>query len=354
MSKYLHIFQPIFFSKGRVRGIIIDPLRQEYLLVPKALIDFSKRVNFKTIEDIYCLFPESEEIVDEYLKFLLDKELAEWQDKDIINNFKFKIDTNLFDLYPPNTLHSVIDISNTSNHNYKKIQSVYERCNVLFLQFRIFNNITYETYASIDEFLGSGLFLDVEVVVFNEIAREIIEAMVNSPYISKIITSKEYNLNSTKLLDRSNTIKDQRSCGMISPLQFNTSPFFLHESKSFNTCLNKKLSIDREGNIKNCPSMAKSYGNINDPNLDVEFIVNSEEFQKVWHINKDKIHVCKDCEFRHVCTDCRAYVEDPKDILSKPLKCGYNPYTTEWEEWSTHPMKQKAIDYYGMRDIINS
>ncbi|NIG32274.1 grasp-with-spasm system SPASM domain peptide maturase, partial [Enterobacter sp. Ap-916] len=33
---------------------------------------------------------------------------------------------------------------------------------------------------------------------------------------------------------------------------------------------------------------------------------------------------------------------------SKPLKCGYNPYTGEWEEWSINPLKQKAIKYYGM------
>ena len=30
------------------------------------------------------------------------------------------------------------------------------------------------------------------------------------------------------------------------------------ESLSFNNCLNAKISIDRFGNIKNCPSMAKS------------------------------------------------------------------------------------------------
>lgn len=36
------------------------------------------------------------------------------------------------------------------------------------------------------------------------------------------------------------------------------------------------------------------------------------------------------------------------DILSKPLKCGYNPYTGEWSDWSTNPLKQKAIEFYGI------
>lgn len=43
---------------------------------------------------------------------------------------------------------------------------------------------------------------------------------------------------------------------------------------------------------------------------------------------------------------------DPEDILIKPLKCGYNPYTGEWSEWSTNPLKQKAITHYGMEDLV--
>ena len=90
--------------------------------------------------------------------------------------------------------------------------------------------------------------------------------------------------------------------------------------------------------------MKESYGNIKDTTL--EEVLNKKGFKKLWTIHKDKIKVCQDCEFRHICTDCRAYREDPEDIYSKPLKCGYSPYTNEWEEWSTNPLKQKAIKHY--------
>lgn len=92
--------------------------------------------------------------------------------------------------------------------------------------------------------------------------------------------------------------------------------------------------------------MTESFGNINDTSL-LE-VLEKPGFKKLWDLSKDKIHVCKDCEFRYICTDCRAYVEDPDDILSKPLKCGYNPYTGEWSDWSTNPLKQKAIEFYGI------
>jgi hypothetical protein len=54
------------------------------------------------------------------------------------------------------------------------------------------------------------------------------------------------------------------------------------------------------------------------------------DFAALWSINKDQITVCKDCEFRYVCTDCRAYLLDAGDLYSKPSKCTYDPYTAEW------------------------
>ena len=114
------------------------------------------------------------------------------------------------------------------------------------------------------------------------------------------------------------------------------------ESLQYNNCLNKKIGIDINGEIKNCPSMEKSYGNIS--NTSLLDVINNNEFKALWSINKDKINICKDCEFRYVCTDCRAFISDPDDIYSKPLKCGYNPYTNIWEDWSKNKLKEYAID----------
>ena len=146
-------------------------------------------------------------------------------------------------------------------------------------------------------------------------------------------------------------------CGLIGLKEMSINIDHYSESIMHNSCLNRKISIDAEGNIKNCPSMTESYGNIRDTTL--AEAIEKPGFKKYWNINKDQIAVCKDCEFRYICTDCRAYVEDPHDTsgpdgtnLSKPLKCGYNPYTGEWAEWSTNPLKQKAIEFYGMKELI--
>ena len=96
--------------------------------------------------------------------------------------------------------------------------------------------------------------------------------------------------------------------------------------------------------------MVQSFGNIKESTL--AEALNHPGFKKHWNITKDQVAVCKDCEFRYICTDCRAYLEKPDDQYSKPLKCGYNPYTNTWEAWSASPLKQKAIDFYGMKDLV--
>jgi SPASM domain peptide maturase of grasp-with-spasm system len=121
------------------------------------------------------------------------------------------------------------------------------------------------------------------------------------------------------------------------------------ESLNYNSCLNRKISIDKEGNIKNCPSMQKNYGCIT--NTSLSEVIDIQDFRRVWSIKKDDINTCKGCEFRYVCTDCRAYIENPENENSKPLKCGYNPSTNEWEDWSRSPLKKIAISYYGLTEF---
>jgi len=123
-------------------------------------------------------------------------------------------------------------------------------------------------------------------------------------------------------------ILDSSHCGNINPGYFNSNISLFTENNNFNSCLNKKIGIDFTGNIKNCPTMNRSFGNIKTDSIK-DFIFD-EKFQALWKIKKDDIQICKYCEFRYICTDCRAFHEEA-DFLLKPKKCTYNPYSCEWE-----------------------
>ncbi|MEI6766231.1 MAG: grasp-with-spasm system SPASM domain peptide maturase [Bacteroidota bacterium] len=150
-----------------------------------------------------------------------------------------------------------------------------------------------------------------------------------------------------------NEILEKRiSCGNISPFYFKVNPDLFTESQHYNTCLNRKVCIDVNGEIKNCPAMSRSFGNIKDTTI-AEAIA-KPGFKDLWSIRKDNIDVCKDCEFRYMCTDCRAFIKDPNNIYSQPAKCPYNPYLAKWqgdegyitvEEWRhQNPDWEKSVE----------
>lgn len=139
-------------------------------------------------------------------------------------------------------------------------------------------------------------------------------------------------------------INSSLHCGIVSPSYFAPNTKMYYDGLNGNSCLNKKIAIDVDGNIKNCPSQAKSFGNIN--SISILDAMSDIGFKSLWTITKDSIHVCKDCEFRMICTDCRAYIDNPEDIYSKPLKCGYNPYSSEWQDREKMQDKQRSIAFY--------
>jgi SPASM domain peptide maturase of grasp-with-spasm system len=122
-------------------------------------------------------------------------------------------------------------------------------------------------------------------------------------------------------------ITDETHCGVVHPGYFSTAIDHFTEAQQHNTCLNRKISIDKKGQICNCPSMTQKFGNVKEITLDEA--INQPDFKKNWTINKDQIETCKACEFRYICSDCRAYTKDNQP-LEKPAKCGYDPYSGEW------------------------
>jgi len=121
------------------------------------------------------------------------------------------------------------------------------------------------------------------------------------------------------------SIENNKQCGFTSEFNMNAQTQFYIESKNHNNCLYRKIAFDQDGLIKNCPAMKESFGSIYDKNIDLTKLLTNKNFTKFWNINKDKIDVCKDCEYRYACLDCRCFRMN-EDIYSKPKKCKYNPY----------------------------
>jgi radical SAM protein with 4Fe4S-binding SPASM domain len=111
----------------------------------------------------------------------------------------------------------------------------------------------------------------------------------------------------------------------IKELNVEANDFFYHQE--FNPCLGHQIAIDTGREIKPCLWWPSDLGNIHDTGKIKDMII-SGKFDKYWEMNKDRIEVCSECEYRYNCMDCRIHSHSLNDNFSlKPSFCNYDPYT---------------------------
>lgn len=342
---------------GSKKSLIYDFQRQKLYPLPTSVLKILKNNNKKKLNSFLNRFSlNNQEILKDTIQHLYDIEVIFFSNK--ISSFP-----NISISYDfPSIISNAIIIHNPFV-NYENLFWELNTFNCKALEIIVPKNVKNRFDFNIINSLNEHSIEVINFHIDNEKKIDIasIEALSMAPRVNNIyIWDKNKKLLQNNFSNLTNQNKKifliqgelaLHQCGKIGLEQMTLNFYHFTESIHHNSCLNRKISIDSEGKIKNCPSMLESFGNIRDTTL--AEAIEKPGFKKYWDINKDKIHVCKDCEFRYICTDCRAYVEDPDDILSKPLKCGYNPYTGEWSEWSTNPLKQKTIDYYGMREMVD-
>jgi len=339
--------------------VICDLQRNSYSIIPNDLFEILRLYDGSSICEVKKKYQNNfDEIIDEYFEFLLDKEYVFFSDSNI------DFPKLSLEWYEPFRINNAI-IDYNEKIDYDKILIELNKLNCKSLEIRFFDNIQFSFIESVLLFIEQNEMilysLGFVLKYSDEMDKNVLENFISkNPRISYVIVSnapancyvevdkhrKSYVFYSQDKVDSSS------NCGLISSKSFVVNTRLFTESQEFNTCLNRKISIDVEGNIKNCPSMSQSFGKIG--NVTLEEVLEKPEFKKYWNVNKDQIEVCKDCEFRHICTDCRAFIEEPENQYSKPLKCGYDPYTNVWSDWSTNPPKVKAIEFYGMQELVKN
>lgn len=336
MSKYFKLFSCCIPVKGASISIICDLQRNEIFYIPNELYEILLN-NVIDVEKLVASFSiEEQDTIREYFDFFIDKEYGFYTDTP--GSFP---EINKEYIIPERINNVIVDVSNQSNHNFDRILFSLNILGCKFLELRFFSHILLSDV--IDQYLSkiSGSRLR-SVTLFMRYCEDLTKENIYDAIISKytfiskvIIHSAPYKKNEKSLkygmlYYLTTEIISEKQCGNISKGYFSVNyPTFL-ESLNYNSCLYKKLAVDSSGLIKNCPSCESSFGDHKKD--DIVEIVASSEFQKVWSITKDNIEVCKDCQFRYICTDCRAYIQNKDNIYSKPLKCSYNPYLDRWED----------------------
>ncbi len=363
---YFRVYTNCIVTKGYTKSVISDIQREKSDFIPNSLADIIERLNQKeNLVSIYKDYDEeSKPILDEYLDFLLQEEYGFYCSKEEFDMF---IDLDLHYQNPDRISNIIIEVKKNELSFLKGVVTQLERLGCKFVALVCYESLDPADFEMIRLMFDNTIVNSVEIIsqYSNDIpVTTISEISMKFERLTSLFffnSPSKMTMGSRK--KQCNVVFSQKKytnfsfCGGISSDHFQTNLPKVLEALNHNSCLNKKIAIDINGNIKNCPAMPEKFGNIKDINLDEA--IKHKNFKQYWNITKDNIAVCKDCEFRYICTDCRAFTERShlnSDLLdtSKPLKCGYDPYTGEWEEWSTNELKQKAINYYKQLSIRNS
>lgn len=351
MKKHFKLFSNCILVNGASRSSIYDLQRRELFLLPNEIAKIIERLNNKeSIHSIKEKYKQKEQkMIDEAISFLIQKEFGFLCDYD---DYELFTEMDLSYSVPSKINNIIIELD---DFNIDRVQKINHLTNEFLCQsicFIFYFEVSVTQLEGVLElFRDSKTVGSIEIMAkfSNNNEKVAIDRLIEkNKRLDKLtfFNTKGNIQNSDKVNYLEYDFKNFSFCGGVSESLFSINQNKVLESINFNSCLYKKLSIDRNGNIKNCPNFKTSFGTIDNLNID-ELLLN-DDFTHIWKIKKDDIKVCQDCEFRHVCTDCRAFLDDYSNIKSKPLKCGYDPYSNEWSEWSTNPLKQKAKNYYSL------
>ena len=363
-DKYVNLYADCMPVAGACKSAIYDLTRREIVRFPSVYLHILQQAQQHTIGSVLSAVPDeaSQKSVATFLHFLMENEFINLS----VEVEKFPRIDEIWER-PSVIQNAIIDV-NKELHDYASLfqqldmlgcESVEIRCFSLLHTLDEIQTIVHLTYHT--SIQGVEILLkydprydDIDYIKIVESEPIIARLIVHSaPSDQEVMTTFDCDENHASIMKHVKFVKEQltshKHCGVIQLSTMNnptTHLFF--ENKLYNGCLNRKISIDQDGFVKNCPSMQASFGHHKTVSL-IE-VVKNDVFKEMWYLHKDKIKKCQDCEFRYACTDCRAYVEDPHDRLSKPLKCGYDPYKGTWAQWHSQPEKDWVIKYYACEE----
>ncbi len=319
--------------RGARRSLICDLQKQRAHFIPNGLFCILTNLAGKSIEDIKASFDaEDASVIDEYFELLLRKD------------YGFLCDEP--DQFPPLDLrwerpakvtNAIIDVDRNSQHDYKSIFSQLDDLGCQAVEVRAYDELSLSEIQSLLAQSAGRRLRHIGLIIKYDpsIGYEALARVCREHQWISTVTVHSSPYSEIRHVDRLPVeimfLKahfELSCCGQVDATLFALNVDHFTEAQHFNTCLNRKISICTTGEIKSCPSMQHSLGNIRQVTL--AKALSHPDLAYFATITKDQVEVCRDCEFRYICTDCRAYTSDASTMYSKPAKCMYDPYTASW------------------------
>jgi len=331
-----HVFECCRTINGFNRSVIYDLGRKEFNFVPNALANFLQ--NDCLVLNEQTTAPET----NEYLEFLLRKEYVYEAESAYLQQGFSKL--NLEWDCPSHIENTIISLRKDKEHSELLSSSIdcLKGLNCFHVQLRMVGSFNQDNIVSlIKQFEYSSVNTIELLFEYNGCDMEFLKTLCED--FLRIQTVVVYNAPERKVrnfgTDSLGNIVlvqiglDELLQSGVQDYQFAVNMPMFTEAQQHHTYFNRKLYIGSNGELKNAPECEESFGNINNLSdaTQLKELVATPAFQQYWFVRKDECDVCKDCEFRYMCTDNRLPHQRTDGSWYHKQECNYNPYISKWK-----------------------
>ena len=321
--KKINLYSDVLGTFGYTRSLLFDSLKCEIHFLDNAVFSELKANEFRNIS--------IDTVEQSFQDYLFDNNLIFDVHEDIANSFPL---INLEWDFPSIISNAVICVT---EKNCEFLNNILDLNFVSHFNFVFQDEINIASLELLFHFIQNQSCDSIELTFTNPIDdnfKNELELLIMNT--KKIIGFNNYAKVEFISLVELDELKFNRHMNNLHRLDIRLSRSLDHyaEAQNHHTYFNRKLFIDKTGEIKNAPEQTHTFGNLGQINSvhDLHNIVSTEEFKSHWFIRKDNTDVCKDCEFRYLCTDNRLPIQRNVGEWYHESECGYNPYICKWDD----------------------
>jgi hypothetical protein len=295
-NRFYQLYPHCFLVKGKKLSVVYNTQRNSITYITHDVVELIELFNEYSEAELIEIYSQSKTNYIETIGFLKKENLIySRESKDVFPEIEPIYES------PEIISHCVIEFSN--QYNYQKIIVLINKLLIKYLEIRVLGEISDDfldflssldrtTLRSIQLIINISENIKIQKYIKEKEAHKIISIIYYQSSSNKIVC--KYNRNIIYTSDSMDVIKNKNNDylkNIVLSLQY-----FL-EAKTKNPYYNKRLCINKEGDIMNCLKNNEKFGNINHDN--VEEIVRSEQFQKLWNVTHDAIIDVRDNPLRY-------------------------------------------------------
>lgn len=333
---WFKLFASCKIVTGQSRSIIYDLERASFYDFPNdflEIIEMSKVNDIATIKRNYN--NEQDSIIEHFFSQFIDSEVGFYTtEPECFPEIDFTWDC------PYEVTNAIIELENLMQYDFEEVIAQLDKLGCQAIQIRILSWLSNEELKRIVDVFKDLRIQNVELLIPYQNLTEYTDfynLLEDEPRLKRIliysapadqpISHENYRFDKSIIQFKKDIRSDANE--ILKAERFVTNIQIFSEAQNHNLGLNRKICINKNGEIKNYINHDISFGNVQTHKI--ENIIRDDTFKEKWLISNDLIEICNTCQYRYACVSN----SDIKKIDNKYYKtdrCNFEVSTNKWKD----------------------